>query len=74
MLVSDSGETLLVPGREPFTTEVIRPAPGLEVEIAGCGDPDPMQSPTPLTKNKVEVKAADDGTVIDVVRKVEGFE
>ena len=73
--ISDNDVTLLVPGPEPFTTEVIRPAPGLEMEITDCGDPDPMSclrsrpmpSPTPLTKNDVQAKAADDGSVIDVM-------
>ena len=66
-LVSDSGETLLVPGPEPFTAKVIRPAPGFEMELAECGDHDPMPAAAPRSKSTGEVKAADDGTVIDVM-------
>ena len=46
-LVSDSGETLLVPGPEPFTTKLIRPVPGLEMEFTDCVDHDPMLAAAP---------------------------
>jgi len=66
-LVSDSGETLLVPGPEPFTTKLIRPVPGLEMEFTDCVDHDPMPAAAPRSDTASAVKAVDDGSVIDVM-------
>ncbi len=66
-LVSDDGETLLVPGPEPFTVKVFRPAPGFEMEFRGCEDHGPMPAAAPRSKRAAEDKALDDGSVIDVM-------
>jgi len=66
-LVSDDGETLLVPGPEPFTAKVFRPAPGLEMELRDCEVIDPKPAPAPPSKSTGGVKAIDDGSVIDVM-------
>jgi hypothetical protein len=66
-MVSEGGETLLVPGPEPFTVTVSRPPPGFEMEFTGCEDFGPMPSVVPRSKGAGGVKALDDGSVIDVM-------
>ena len=66
-LVSDDGETLLVPGPEPFTVKVFRPAPGFEMEFKDCEVHDPMPAAAPRSDTASAVKAVDDGSVIDVM-------